>query len=105
VAKAPLVALHYFYAEFGFGVVVCAGAVMLAAPAFDPSVFGSLTWRSVWAAARRKIDCFGGSSARPLEYYFGAVGGGLWKTTDGVSLWRPVTDGAAPQLERGARWR
>ena len=27
------------------------------------------------------------------EYYFGATGGGLWKTTDGGITWRPVTDG------------
>ncbi|HEY1950617.1 MAG TPA: glycosyl hydrolase, partial [Bryobacteraceae bacterium] len=27
-----------------------------------------------------------------MEYYFGAVGGGLWKTTDGGTTWKPVTD-------------
>jgi photosystem II stability/assembly factor-like uncharacterized protein len=30
--------------------------------------------------------------SRPLEYYFGATGGGLWKTTDGGQTWRPVSD-------------
>ncbi len=34
-----------------------------------------------------------GSASRPNEYYFGAAGGGLWKTTDGGQTWRPVTDG------------
>ena len=37
--------------------------------------------------------------ARPLESYFGATGGGLWKTTDDGVTWNPVTDGqiAAPR--------
>ena len=30
-----------------------------------------------------------GSVERPLEYYFGATGGGLWKTTDGGLKWDP----------------
>jgi len=34
-----------------------------------------------------------GSPSRKNEYYFGAVGGGLWKTTDGGLNWQPVTDG------------
>ena len=40
-----------------------------------------------------------GSTKRPLEYYFAAAGGGLWKTTDGGTTWKPVTDG---QLDTAA---
>src|SRR5205085_1784805 len=43
-----------------------------------------------------------GSPGRPLEYYFGAVGGGLWKTTDGGQTWRPVTDGQIKSSSVGA---
>jgi hypothetical protein len=34
-----------------------------------------------------------GSAARPNEYYFGATGGGLWKSTNGGTGWALVTDG------------
>jgi photosystem II stability/assembly factor-like uncharacterized protein len=34
-----------------------------------------------------------GSAARRDEYYFGATGGGLWKTTDAGVTWRSVSDG------------
>ena len=29
----------------------------------------------------------------PDTFYFGAVAGGVWKTTDGGATWRPLTDG------------
>src|SRR5262249_5292905 len=43
-----------------------------------------------------------GSTARPNEYYFGATGGGLWKTTNGGVTWSPVTDGQLTSSSVGA---
>ena len=37
-----------------------------------------------------------------MEYYFGATGGGLWKTTDGGNEWKPVTDGQVTSSSVGA---
>jgi hypothetical protein len=34
-----------------------------------------------------------GVPSQPLTYYFGATGGGVWKTTDGGANWRNVSDG------------
>src|SRR5580765_6275762 len=79
-----------------------ATALLLAAPAFDPAVFGSLTWRSIGPARGGRSIASVGSPSRPLEYYFGAVGGGLWKTTDGGLTWRPVTDGQLKSSSVGA---
>ncbi len=39
---------------------------------------------------------------RPKEGYFGATGGGLWKTTDGGESWMPVTDGQIHSSSVGA---
>ena len=38
----------------------------------------------------------------PSSTYFGAVGGGLWKTTDGGATWAPVTDGQIRSSSVGA---
>src|SRR5437763_5264539 len=88
--------------KIGVAAAALASAVLLAAPAFDPSVFGSLVWRSIGPARGGRSIASAGSSARPLEYYFGAVGGGLWKTTDGGLTWRPVTDGQLHSSSVGA---
>src|SRR5215218_2298673 len=58
----------------------------------DTSLFAGLRWRSIGPARGGRSQAVAGSVARPFEYYFGAVGGGVWKTTDGGTTWRPVTD-------------
>jgi photosystem II stability/assembly factor-like uncharacterized protein len=69
---------------------------------YSPAVFGSLQWRSAGPLRGGRSITSAGSSSRPFEYYFGAVGGGLWKTTDGGLTWRPVTDGQIHSSSVGA---
>ena len=74
-----------------------------AAPnSYDRSAFNALRWRSIGPnRGGRSLAC-AGSNSRPFEYYFGAVGGGLWKTEDGGVTWRPVTDGQLKSSSIGA---
>jgi photosystem II stability/assembly factor-like uncharacterized protein len=60
--------------------------------ASNDAVFGALKWRNIGPNRGGRSIAVAGSSARPLEYYFGATGGGLWKTTDGGTTWRPAAD-------------
>jgi photosystem II stability/assembly factor-like uncharacterized protein len=60
--------------------------------AIDPALFAGLRWRSIGPARGGRSQAVAGSTSRPLEYYFGATGGGLWKTTDGGVTWRAVSD-------------
>ena len=50
-------------------------------------------WRNIGPNRGGRSIAAAGSVSRPLEYYFGATGGGLWKTTDGGTTWDPVSDG------------
>ena len=64
--------------------------------------FGPLRWRSIGPQRGGRSIAVAGSAQRPLEYYFGATGGGLWKTVDGGVTWQPVTDGKITASSVGA---
>lgn len=59
----------------------------------DESYLTGLKWRNIGPNRGGRSIAVAGSTSRPLEYYFGAAGGGLWKTTDGGVTWKPTTDG------------
>jgi photosystem II stability/assembly factor-like uncharacterized protein len=68
----------------------------------DAGPFGALRWRSLGPARGGRSIAVAGSAARPNEYYMGATGGGLWKTTDAGTTWKPVTDGLINYSSVGA---
>jgi photosystem II stability/assembly factor-like uncharacterized protein len=69
---------------------------------YDTTYFAGLEWRNVGPNRGGRSVATAGSDARPLEYYFGATGGGLWKTTDAGTTWKPVTDGQIGSASVGA---
>ena len=64
--------------------------------------FGDLRWRALGPNRGGRSQAAAGSVKRPLEYYFGATGGGLWKTSNGGVTWAPVTDGQIRSSSVGA---
>src|SRR5689334_18628095 len=68
----------------------------------DEAYLSGLKWRNIGPKRGGRSIAAAGTMARPLEYYFGAVGGGLWKTTDGGTSWKPVTDGQLSSSSVGA---
>src|ERR1700712_4458694 len=61
-----------------------------AAPAPD-TAFG-VSWRNIGPNQSGRMVTVAGTTARPLQYYFGTTGGGVWKTVDGGTTSLPVTD-------------
>ncbi len=94
VIGACAVALIAFAAPGDRSTPIHAQAAPTAQPAttIDPALFAGLRWRSLGPARGGRSQAVAGSSSRPLEYYFGATGGGLWKTTDGGQTWQPMSD-------------
>jgi photosystem II stability/assembly factor-like uncharacterized protein len=68
----------------------------------DPLPLKGLKWRCIgpWRGGRSLAVC--GIATDPNTYYFGAVGGGVWKTTDGGQSWYPVSDSAFHSSSVGA---
>src|SRR6186713_1437455 len=59
-------------------------------------------WRSIGPDRGGRSIAIAGVKGRPREAYFGATGGGLWKTTDGGQRWEPVTDNLIKSASVGA---
>ncbi len=58
----------------------------------DSAFLAGYRWRNLGPDRGGRSIAVAGVIGRPDEAYFGAVGGGLWKTTDGGENWGSVTD-------------
>jgi hypothetical protein len=70
--------------------------------AIESLLFPPMQWRCIGPNRGGRSIAVAGHKDRPFEYYFGATGGGLWKTTDGGTTWHPVTDGQIRSSSVGA---
>ncbi|MEM6805825.1 MAG: glycosyl hydrolase, partial [Bacteroidota bacterium] len=68
----------------------------------DARFFEKMEWRNIGPYRGGRSLGAAGSPGRKNEYYFGATGGGLWKTIDGGTNWFPVTDGQVTSSSVGA---
>src|SRR5260370_6450963 len=62
------------------------------APQIDPKTYGGMKWRLIGPFRGGRVLAVSGVSSQPNTYYFGAVAGGVWKTTDGGVSWDPLCD-------------
>ena len=73
--------------------IVALSIVPLALPAqqITTSALSPLTFRYIGPVGNR-LSSVSGVVGDPLTYYAGAATGGVWKSTDGGIIWRPVFD-------------
>jgi photosystem II stability/assembly factor-like uncharacterized protein len=72
------------------------------ASGLDPAIVKGFQWRSIGPARGGRSITASGVKGQPKIGYFGATGGGLWKTSDGGETWTPVTDGQITSSSVGA---
>lgn len=77
-------------------------AAPLAPVTLDSTLLKSFRWRNIGPDRGGRSIAASGVVGRKNEAYFGATGGGLWKTTDGGENWGPVTDGQITSASVGA---
>ncbi len=59
-----------------------------------PDLLGALHWRQVGPFRGGRVEAVTGVPGDSATWYFGAVGGGVWKSTDAGASWLPVFDSA-----------
>src|SRR5262245_43179849 len=59
----------------------------------DPAWLQGLRWRCIGPPRGGRVVAVSGHPTEPMVFYFGAVAGGVWKTTDGGTYWENVSDG------------
>ncbi len=65
----------------------------LAAQPVDPALFSGMRWRMVGPFRGGRALTATGVPGHPERFYFGAVGGGVWRTDNAGRTWEPVFDG------------
>ncbi len=68
----------------------------------DSVLLHSFKWRNLGPERGGRSIAVSGVRGQPKVAYFGATGGGLWKTTNGGDDWAPVTDGQIKSSSIGA---
>jgi len=80
-------------------ILISALAVFAQTPTPQPSpkdsdLLKTLQWRSIGPYRGGRVDAVTGVAGQPGVFYYGATGGGVWKSTDGGINWESVSDGS-----------
>jgi photosystem II stability/assembly factor-like uncharacterized protein len=65
---------------------------LASAQPLPPTLFDSLQWRLIGPFRGGRSVAVTGIPGDPNTFYFGAVGGGVWKTTNAGVTWNPIFD-------------
>src|SRR2546426_11278511 len=68
---------------------------------YDASLYSELRWRNIGPFRGGRVNAVSGVPGQPTTFYFGSVGGGVWKTANSGRTWTPVFD-SQPAASIGA---
>ncbi|MFL6213190.1 MAG: hypothetical protein ACJ74J_04770 [Blastocatellia bacterium] len=75
-----------------YALLVLIGALPVFAQQVDSSGYAGLRWRNIGPFRGGRVNAVAGVQGQPTTFYFGSVGGGVWKTTNSGRTWTPVSD-------------
>jgi photosystem II stability/assembly factor-like uncharacterized protein len=68
------------------------GLIPAAGQSVAPELFNGLKWRLIGPFRGGRVAAVAGAPGDATTFYFGAVDGGVWKTTDAGVVWNPIFD-------------
>src|ERR1700680_1397943 len=88
--------LHKFWSSLNhriFAFFFLFFAVAAVAQPVPPEMMNGLKWRLIGPFRGGRVVAVAGVPGDSTTFYFGAVNGGIWKTTDAGVVWAPISDG------------
>jgi photosystem II stability/assembly factor-like uncharacterized protein len=70
-----------------------ANSPQLAAQSVSPDLFNAMQWRLIGPFRGGRVVAVSGAPGDGATYFFGSVGGGVWKTPNAGVTWAPLFDG------------
>jgi photosystem II stability/assembly factor-like uncharacterized protein len=78
--------------SLSLALLLSGAAVPAAAAPVDPALYSSLHWRLLGPFRAGWAEMIEGVPSKPNTFYFGASGGGVWKTDDAGRTWASLFD-------------
>src|SRR5256714_5247826 len=87
--------VHPFLPILSIAIVVLLMLAPVAiAQQYDTNLYSGLRWRMIGPFRAGRVNAVSGVVGQPDTFYFGSVGGGLWKSNNAGRTWAPVFDSA-----------
>ncbi len=85
--------MNYAIRFFSFALILFASINSSLGQTYDPTLFDALSYREIGPFRGGRSAAVTGVPGKPNLFYFGATGGGVWKTNDGGRHWENISDG------------
>ena len=73
-------------------IVLLLSALYVSAQQLDPNLYSGLRWRMLGPFRAGRVNAVSGVAGQPDTFYFGSVGGGVWKSLNSGRTWTPIFD-------------
>ncbi|MGA9669593.1 MAG: hypothetical protein WBQ94_10310 [Terracidiphilus sp.] len=79
-------------ARFNLALAILLAGLHAAAQTVSPQFFNDMRWRLIGPFRGGRAVAVSGVPGDGATFYFGSVGGGVWKTNDAGTVWKPIFD-------------